>query len=308
MKRWMTLAFVATIGIVRVAHAEPTPEQKRVQAEALNEEGKTLAHANQFAAARAKFLQAYSINPMPGALFNAARMEHLLNEYADALPLYRTYLALPPSERVSAEQRKDAEQFASECEAKVCHIEVKVRGTITIDNKPKGLPVVTNAGPHVVEMSGPEGLRTKSIVCIAGKSLLVEYEPTPVTPPPVEKTESGSWVLPAVLAGVGVVGLGVGFGLGAASSSKSDDLDRTIARGQCVDATKCADQSDSIASISGLNTGAIVGYVVGGTALAGALVATLVIKPWQERPVRSARWIAPSVAPGSFGFVAAGSF
>ena len=312
MKRWMILAIVAPLTLANVARAESTAEQKRVQAEALNEEGRGLAHSKQYAAARAKFLQAYSLNPVPGALFNAARMEHFLEEYADALAIYRTYLALPPSERITAANRKDAETFASECEAKVCRIEVKVKGTFTIDSKPRATPVVANVGSRTVEMSGPEGLRTKSIVCAAGKTVVVDYDTPktvpPVVPPPVETRETGSWVLPGVLAGIGVVGLGVGFGLGAAASGKSDDLTRSITRGQCADATKCTAESDSIAIIQGLNTGAIVGYVVGGAGLVGALIATVVLTPWKERRTRHATWLAPSVAPGSFGFVAAGSF
>jgi hypothetical protein len=309
MKRWMILAFVATLGVASVAHAEPSTEQKRAQAEALNEEGKSLAHGKQYAAARAKFLQAYSLNPVPGALFNAARMEHLLGEYADALALYRTYVALPPSERVSVEGRKDAEAFAAECETKVCHIEVKVQGSFTVDNKPRPAPVVANVGSHVVEMSGPAGLRMQSIQCVAGKTIVVEYEPTKaIVPPPADKPETGSWVVPGVLAAVGVVGLGVGFGLGAAASGKSDDLSKTITKGQCADATKCAAEADSIASIQGLNTGAIVGYVVGGAGLVGAVVATLVLKPWEERRPQKSAWLAPTFAPGSIGMVAAGSF
>lgn len=305
MKRWTMAAIAATtMALAPLAHAEPTPEQKRAQAEALNEEGKTLAHAKQFAAARAKFLQAYAMNPVPGPLFNAARMEHLLGEYADALPLYRTYLALPPSEKVSNEMRKDAETFAAECEAKVCHVDVKGSTSFTVDGKPRPAPLVMNPGNHSVEMEGADGRRTTTVTCVAGGKHVVDYAPKVETPiaPPSTRTERGSWLVPGVLAGVGVVGLGVGIATGLASSSASTDGAAAFRGGACADlaSAACKSAQDQESTASSMKTASIVGYVVGGGFLAAAVVSAIVIAPWKVETKTASVRVSPGVGSLSF--------
>jgi hypothetical protein len=305
------------MGIVmmpREARADATAEQRRVEAEALHEEGKKLANAGQYSEARKKFLQAYAKNPLPGPLFNAARMEHLLGEYGDALALYRTYLALPPSEKVTAEARKDAEQFARECESKVCQIEVKVTGPITVDGEPKaGRVIVTVGKPHAVLMEGPDGRKERQVTCAkAGETILVEYAstgggapppPPPAPPPPKEEGGSGSWVLPGVLAGVGVVGLGVGIGLGAASSGADSDA-RALGSGvRCNVAAECPVVGDKVSSLNSTGTGSVVGYVAGGAFLGAAVVSALILKPW-----RTGRGASAQVVPGLGGMSLVGSF
>lgn len=308
------------VGIVMMsseARADAAADQRRAEAEALHEEGKKLANAGQYSEARKKFLEAYAKNPLPGPLFNAARMEHLLGEYGDALALYRTYLALPPSEKVTAEARKDAEQFARECESKVCQIEVKVAGPFTVDGQPKaGRVIVTVGKPHGVLMEGQDGRKEREVTCAKpGETILVEYSSTgvgtpPPPPPPKEGAGSGSWVLPGVLAGVGVVGLGVGIGLGAAASGKSSDLTASATPNLCAVRTsaECVKFEDTLSSGKSLNTGSAIALVGGGVAIGAAVVTALILKPWQERGRRASAWVVPSFAPDSVGLSTMGRF
>lgn len=307
------------MGIVmmpREARADAPAEQRRVEAEALHEEGKKLANAGQYSEARKKFLQAYAKNPLPGPLFNAARMEHLLGEYGDALALYRTYLALPPSEKVTAEARKDAEQFARECESKVCQIEVKVTGPITVDGEPKaGRVIVTVGKPHAVLMEGPDGRKERQVTCAkAGETILVEYAstgvgtpppPRPPQPPPPPKEEGGSggWVLPGVLAGVGVVGLGVGIGLGAVSGGAKTDAKALGSGLTCSVEAACPAVSDKVSSANSAATVSVIGYVGGGVFLGAAVISVIVLKAWRTSSGASAKLVP---APG--GILLTGSF
>jgi hypothetical protein len=221
-------------------------------------------------------------------------------------------LALPPSEKVTAEARKDAEQFARECESKVCQIEVKVTGPFTVDGEPKaGRVIVTVGKPHGVLMEGPDGRKERQVTCAkAGETILVEYASTgvgtpPPPPPPPAKEEgtSGSWVLPGVLAGVGVVGLGVGIGLGAASSGADSDA-RALGSGvRCSSEAACSAVSDKLSSASSTGTGSVIGYVGGGVFLGTAVISAIVLKPW-----RTSSGAHAQLVPALGGVSLAGSF
>ena len=314
----MAFALAGTMAFSRVASADATTEQKRVQAEALNAEGKALAVKKDFVGAREKFLQAYAVWPVPGMLFNAARTDQVRGEYADAWGLYRTYLALPASERVTAKDRKDAEQYAGECEAKICRLDVRGAKRFTVDGKTRPEPYVVAVGQREIVMEGVNGTRKASVVCMAGTPLIVEYEPPkvdvapppkllpPITPPPVEKMETGSWVVPGILAGVGVVGIGVGAGLGLAAGSERSFLAKNPAT--CNSAgVQCPANRDAYDSGRTLGTASIVGYAVGGAALLVAVIVTSVSRPWQERPKQAAA-LTPWMGLNGGGFVVQGGF
>jgi hypothetical protein len=212
---------------------------------------------------------------------------------------------------VTAEARKDAEQFARECESKVCQIEVKVTGPFTVDGQPKaGRVVVTVGKPHGVLMEGPDGRKEREVMCAKpGETIVVDYAspgvgtPPPPPPPPKEEGSSGSWVLPGVLAGVGVVGLGVGIGLGAVSSGADSDA-RALGSGvRCNVAAECPAVGDKVSSLNSTGTGSVVGYVAGGAFLGAAVVSALILKPW-----RTARGASAQVVPGFGGVSLVGSF
>ena len=309
-----------TMATAPTALAQGPVDAKRPQAEALNEEGKALAKKKDYAAARDKFLQAYALFPVPNMMFNAARMDHLRGEYADAFRAYRMYLALPESERVKAADRKDAEAFSADCDRKICHLEVHGTRTFKVDTKPITEPFVVGVGTHVIAMDGPRGPKTSEVSCHGGAALLVaEYEPKAEVVPPAphpkvfppatpEPTERGSWLVPGVLAGVGVVGVGLGAGLGLVASGKKSDVIRAAGNPPCdAGGGGCAETESSYASGKSLAIVSVVSYAVGGAALIGAVVATLVEKPWAERRLRSVS-VAPWISSGTGGLVLAGGF
>ena len=285
------------------------------------EEGRALGKRKEYAAARAKFMEAYAIFPVPNMMFNAARMDHLRGEYADAYRGYKTYLSLPDSERVKASDRKDAERFAAECDSNICHLEVHGTRSFTVDEKPMSEPLVLGVGTHVVAMDGPKGPKKIEVACHGGAVILVaEYETKvdvvvpaqpkhePVTPPPQDKMETGSWLVPGVLAGVGIVGIGLGAGLGLAASGKKSDLEVIAGRSRPCDANGggCSAEESTYSSGKTLGTGSVIGYGVGGAALVAAVIATLVQRPWAERPRRTA--VFPMAGNGTTGLGLAGKF
>lgn len=321
-RRWMALLLVGSLAMARTASADMTLDQKKKQAEALIEEGRTLAKSKDYLGARAKFMQAYAVLPVPNMVYNAARMDHLRGEYAEAYRGYKTYLSLPDSERVSTADRKEAETFSAECDSKICHLEVHGTRTFTVNEKPMSEPLVLGAGTHVVKMDGPKGPKTAEVVCHGGAAILVaDYSPkpdvvptpvpkvTPITPPPQEKMEKGSWLVPGVLAGVGVVGLGVGAGLGLAASGKKSDLETTAATSRPCNATGggCSSEESTYSSGKTLGIASAVGYGVGGAALVAAVIATLVERPWADR-VRVSAHVVPLLGSGTSGLGLVGSF
>ncbi|MBK8213275.1 MAG: hypothetical protein IPK71_05935 [Myxococcales bacterium] len=319
-RRWMGAALAAAMFlVVSPAWADGTDFPTKEGAERFAEGNKLYTEGN-FEGARLKFMQALAVARTPSLLFNLARSEERTGKLAEAYLHYQEYLKFP---NLPAKGKADAERYAAELEKKVGRIQIDAPAGshVQVDGKdvgpaPFGGPIAVEAGAHQVML----GTETKPVTCGAGTVVTVTFEakpsdvvppekgPGPITPPPKEEMERGSWLVPGILAGVGVVGMGVGLGLGAAAKGKSDDLAATITPGQCADASRCTEQSSTISSVSGLNAGAIVGYVVGGSALVGAVVATLVIRPWELRSAQRSGWIMPSLGPGSVGFLAQGSF
>jgi hypothetical protein len=291
----------------------------------LNNEGRALSRAGKWDEARKKFEASYAKVGTPGVLFNLAWAEQNLGMHRAALKHYRLYLELPPTEKITVEARANAQKFAGECAAKLCTIEVRGATKVTIDGE---APSEREVGEHTVTMEGSQGPKSKSVTCAAGQTVVVEYEEKPAgappvvpvpsattsgsvrppDPPPPVEGERGSWVLPGVLAGVGVVGLGVGVGLGlSASGKKSDVLAASASRPCDVSGTGCATVESDFSSGKSMAVVSVVGYALGGAALVGAVVAALVEKPWAERRERKAS-LSPWVGNGSGGLFVTGGF
>jgi hypothetical protein len=291
----------------------------------LNNEGRALSRAGKWEEARKKFEASYAKVGTPGVLFNLAWAEQNLGMHRAALKHYRLYLELPPTEKITAEARANAQKFAGECAAKLCTIEVRGASKVTIDGE---APSEREVGEHTVTMDGSQGPKTKSVTCAAGQTVVVEYEEKsagappvvpvpsattsgsvrPPDPPPPVEGERGSWVLPGVLAGVGVVGLGVGVGLGLAAGSNKDDVRAAAAAPPCNSAgTGCPTVESSYDSAKTLGTVSVVSYAIGGAALVGAFVATLVHRPWESRRT-SAASVVPLLGSGVTGLGFSGRF
>ena len=123
----------------------------------------------------------------------------------------------------------------------------------------------------------------------------------PVTPPP--ETERGSWVVPGMLGGLGVVGIGVGIGLGAASGGADSDAKAQIGACTAGNPSGCSALRAADNKISATGVPSIIAYAGGGVLLGAAVVAALIEQPWRERPVRRV-----TVVPGLGGASVVGSF
>ncbi len=320
LNTWLWLVAGASIATSSVAWAGPNAGDAK-RAEALNAEGRALSRAGKWAEARGKFAEAYAKVGTPGPLFNLAWAEQNLGHYKVALGYYRTYLALPTTEKVTAQGRADAQRYSVECAAKLCTFDVRGATKVTVDGE---APTEVEPGEHRIEMQGIEGAKISAMACRAGEVVVVEYPvtkvgPAIVVPPPARASakppapvemERGSWIVPGVLGGIGVVGVGVGLGFGAAASSRADAVVTEARSAPCADfrSPACTELQSRIDGGKSLNTGAIVGYVVGGTFLVGAVIATVVTRPWEVHEKRRSLPLVPSVSPEGAGFVVTGRF
>jgi hypothetical protein len=224
--------------------------------------------------------------------------------------LFRTYLSLPETDRVAAEHRQEASKLVAESESKLCKIDVRAREAWVDGEKASGV-VLAAPGEHEVLMNEDAGPKTKKVTCRVGEVTMVAYDETaakgagepkvPITPPPKGETETGSWLVPGVLAGVGLVGVGVGVGLASISAEKEASDQSVACRGGSPAACETVRSADGRAS--SLATGAVFGQIGGALFLGGAVVATLVIRPWEPRPK-----VKVSVAPTLGGAAVLGTF
>lgn len=318
MKRMcITLALGLACGaafLPSVAYAANVDQQNLAAGDALHAEGTALVNAGKYGEASKKFGEAFAKSQNPSSLFAQAVAERKQEHWERALKLFKTYLSLPSNVKVTAEWKKRAEGEVESCEKNVCRIDVRA-DSFSVDGASEIGVVYAEPGTHAVAMTGKGPEKLVSVKCIAGGVVTVAYDegaksaPIVPPPPPLEKGEAGSWLLPAVLAGVGVVGLGVGFGLGAAAKSKGESLDQ-LGPGVCADrgSASCVNEADRLSSGKTLNTVGIISVIGGSAAFAGAIIATLVVRPWEMRERKHATWIAPTMGTQGPGFVAGGSF
>ena len=281
---------------------------------ALSAEGNKLYTEGNFEGARLKFMQALAVARTPSLLFNLARSEEKTGKLAEAYLHYQEYLKFP---NLPAKGKADAERYASELEKKVGRIQIEAPAGshVQVDGKdvgaaPFGGPVAVEVGAHQVML----GTETKPVACGAGTVVTVTFEakpsvvvppekgPGPITPPPKEEMERGSWLVPGVLAGVGVVGLGVG-GVMTAVASSSDSDGKALRSLGCSSPIACPQVQDAVDRTNAQSTVALIGYVAGTAFLGAAVVSALVIAPWKERPARTAQRIRLVPTLGGIGVV-----
>lgn len=301
---------LAMVAAPALAYGADSDVQNLVAGDALHNEATALLNQGKLAESSKKYGEAFAKSHNPASLYAQGYVETELKHWKVAHNLFRAYLALPANVKITADWRKKAENQVSVCEKNLCRIDVRAE-TFQIDGRPESGVVIEEPGAHAVTMSEHGAEKTKTVKCAAGELVTIAYDEKgtgpvgPVGPvtPPVER-EHGSWVLPAVLAGVGVVGLGVGFGLGAASSSKADETIALFEAGACKPrgTAACTAATDSESSGSSLATGSVVGYVVGGAFIGAAIVSALVLKPWEVRERKI------SFVPGIGGAALVGKF
>ena len=317
-ENWKKAAMAALVAVTMVsssqtASAGPKDEElkgRREEAAKLHQEGAQLFTKGDYEAARAKFREAYARGQNPNSLLNQAEATIRGYHYLEAATLLKAYLALPENDKVTATDRKDAQALLDEASAKLCTLDLRVSSCTVDGTAGQGL-VMVEVGEHLVRMQGPKGEKLKPVKCGARETVLVTYEDEPVkggkdpvTPPPKEEGEKGSWLVPSVLAGVGLVGLGLGAGFHFAGVATRDDATTLRRPGACADraSTECAAISHKLDAASTQRTVSALGIIGGSAALGAAVISVVILRPWETRPRTSPRGLlVPSLAPGYGG-------
>ncbi len=327
------LALVAFyLALAPHAAAGPKDEDlksRRAQAAKLHEEGAQLFTKGDYEGARAKFREAYARGQNPNSLLNQAEATIRTYHYLEAAALLKSYLALPENDKVTASDRRDAQALLDQASTKLCALDLRAL-SCKVDGTPGQGLVLVEVGEHLVRMQGPKGEKLKPVKCAANETVVVTYEdppadgpplpavpsPGPVTPPPAEAGEKGSWLLPGVLAGVGLVGLGVGATFHFVGVGSRDDATGLQRSGVCADRASagCVALSDKLDAASTQRTVSAVGLIGGSAALGAAVVSVLIMRPWETRPRTPTHGflrgptLAPTFAPGYSGASISGSF
>ncbi len=296
LARSARLALATTLATTLTLHAGAA---RADEADDRHAEGTALSKKGEFEAARIKLLQALNQRAMPKTMLNLCVVEQQLKLDEEAIKHCRQFLAAKGADPATVKTVQDG--LLRELE--------QVTGRVTIV-APAGAKVEVDGHPvGVAPFSAPVDLKVGERTCSAGgrsvrilvrpgeavtASLVAEDTPaSPPSPPPAPgaRTERGSWLVPGVLAGVGLVGLGVGGGLALAATGKASSLQAatTTRAGSCGETgADCQDLQSTYSSGKGLRTGSYIAYGVGGAALLGAVIVAVIQAPWKERTLEGA--------------------
>jgi hypothetical protein len=320
------MAFAAgslAVFVGQVAGAQSGNAGNRAAAEALFNEGRSLATKGKYAEACPKFEASQQLDPGLGTLLNLAECYEKIGKTASAWAEYKE--AIPLARASGSQVRQDlASQRAAALESRLSLLTIRAMATgeeatgleirrdgVPVQPAELGSAIPVDPGPHTIEAGAPGKQKWSSTVQLADAAkLLVDVPaltplatgasptpppPAPISTPPVEQSahsSSGSTQRTAaiVVGAVGIVGVGIGavFGLGA--SSKWSD-----AKTKCTDYPYGCSQAalDDKSSASSKASAATVAFIVGGAAIAGAAVLWITAGPAQEKSV------ALGVGPGA---------
>jgi hypothetical protein len=300
VKRWCVIA--ALVVFPAVAKADAVSD-----ADARFKEGVALQRAGNVDGAREKFLQSLALHRSASTLINLAILEADAKHPDRALGYLREWLKHPGAD--VAKKAKVEREMLPVLEAETGRAEVKAPPgqEVKIDGRSHGNAPIREVvdlmpGSHEVSCAG----KVVTITVRNGQVTSVDVTDGtkgqgPVTPPP--ETERGSWVVPGMLGGLGVVGIGVGIGLGAASGGADSDAKAQIGACTTGNPSGCSALRAADNKISATGVPSIIAYAGGGVLLGAAVVAALIEQPWRERPVRRV-----TVVPGLGGASVVGSF
>jgi hypothetical protein len=322
-----TLIVVALVAVAPHAGAATDTEK---QAQVLFLQAMKLLAGKQYAEACDKLARSQELDPGMGTQFRLAECYEKLGRPASA---YVQYTAVAEAAKAAGkgEREQVAKRRAAALEPKVARLTIVippavatlpglsvVRDGIAQPEKLWGIPQPVEPGDHVVTVEAPGKKPWSSKVwaessakhTVAVGSLDDIVVPPPPPPPPRS-------LAPAIGLGVGGgVGVAVGAvfaGLFAGKSATASSVHAQIvaAGGNCLNggmARYAADcRSLAGASTTGDNFGTVslVGFVVGGAALAGMAAYLL----WPKlSPPRTGLLVAPVLGAGQAGLAAGGSF
>jgi len=305
---------VALLFLTPVAARAQKDDPRKVQAAPFFEEGMKLGEKGQNAESLEKFRKAYAIYPSPNTLCNIARQEQLVGRKVQALRDYREALRNTVIHPAGAEL---ARTNVAELERSLSRVKiVGPDGTrVDVSGVEYTLPVAEpiDVEPGTVTVRGTHGAETlvASGEAVAGQVVTISLsaKPAPTAPtvePPVEHGAEPSvvrWVLPGAVLVTGLVGVGVGVGFHAKAVSTKGEYDdkhcETLAVPDCQSLQE---------RISSEGTTSVVGYVAGGTLIAGAVVLWALWPQSSAGSQRGSTWVLPQVGVGHAGAALGGNF
>ena len=268
------------------AHNQPA-------AEALFDEGRSLAAKGDFAKACPKFEASQQLDPGLGTLLNLAECNEKLGKTATAWAEYRE--AIPIARASGSKVRQDlATQRAAALELRLSTLTIRApsaaadsaaleirRDGIAVQPAELGSAIPVDPGLHTIEASAPGKQKWSSTFEVSGDSSKLTVDvpalapsdtkataPTPAVPAAAAPTPahagSSQRTIAVAVAAVGVVGLGLGtiFGLQASSTWSQ-------AKAHCSSYPNGCDPRgiDLQSSASSKATVSTVAFIAGGVAL-----------------------------------------
>jgi hypothetical protein len=321
---WKTRARICGASLVLVlASGGAQAGEAEDRAASLFREGVALMDQGRLDAAREKLEKSLAITRKPAVVFNLAQLERTAKRPVQALKLFREYgeIAGP-----KGAQLEEAQNLMQKAYAETGHI--KVTGAegqeLQVDadkygKLPMSAEIDVTVGTHRVSA----GAESRNVACEPGKQLIVNLDKGggtstapatsgtgPVAPGETsyQRTTAG-YVVPAVLAGAGLVGIGLGAAFGAGSASKTTEVEAQFNQKVCAirgtSACQAAlEKSDSAKAQQGLSIGM---YVVGGV-LAAAAIGAWLFWPKDQVTKRAAVRLSPWVGRESQGMTLEGTF
>jgi hypothetical protein len=343
--RWASLAFLVTVGVAPVAHAQSAAD--KAAAEALFDEGKRLREAKRYAEACPKLADSQRLDPAVGTLLNLALCYKENGQTASAWSTYREAAAQAASARQS-DREQLARDEASAIEpkltrlvievssevAKVQGVEVKRDGAIV----PQGLwgvPAPVDPGVRMIDVTAPgkkpfhmearaEGAGATAKIVIsaleddpnAGAAPVAVAAETPgaTTPandskPPDSGASPGSVqrIIGYGAMGVGVVLLGVGGVFTLKSKSENDD-----AKAICPDPDgECSDEEvdDHDLLVKKAKASQLNSFVFFGAGGVGVITGAVLVLTAPKGEKKAARvTVVPEVSANQLGLNVSGSW
>lgn len=325
MRTLATVAFALGIGLSSVAaRAQSTSDQ--ATAEALFKQARDLMTAGRYGEACPKLAESQRLDPSAGTMLNLATCYEKNGQLASAWVTFK--------EAATAAQNANEKDRAKLARAKVADLEPKLatlsiavapgadvpdlvvkRDGETLGRAVWGTPVPVDPGAHTVEASAPgrrpwqsqavvEGPGAKASIVVpplaVDASPPVPAPPVPGSPPPAPppaappSSSPGSTqrVLGVVTASVGLAGIAVGSVFGVLAKGHQNDAGPHCSGTEC-DVTGISDLGDARTAA----TVSTIGFIAGGTLLAGGVVLYLVAP-------RGSPATGLFVVPGSDGSVA----
>ncbi len=230
------LLSLVVVAAPRLASAQPS--DPAVAAERFTT-GEEAFKAGDFLRAAEAFEAAYTADPQPAALWNAARSFDRAGEHARAATLYQLYVREAPSD---APDRDEATRALVELGRRLGKIEIVAPSSprLAVDGRPvRGSTVFVNAGTHLVEaeFGAVRARREVSVEEGGTKTVLLEEPkaaPPPTRPaPPIARAapepERRSGVTPWLMAPF------LGTTVLAGALTVASGVDTLVARGQYLD-------------------------------------------------------------------------